>query len=124
MIVYRGILERKNMSDKKCTPCKANSVGGQAVIEGVMMKNITKVALAIRKEDGSIEIKNSEFHPAKEKHKWLNIPILRGIVMTENNLIITIKKVDKDTRAAVPIACTQKNYDSRIFQILICCYRL
>ena len=46
------------MSDKNCTPCKANSVGGQAVIEGVMMKNVTKVALAIRKEDGSIEIKN------------------------------------------------------------------
>ena len=31
-------MKGKNMSDKNCTPCKANSVGGQAVIEGVMMK--------------------------------------------------------------------------------------
>ena len=60
------------MSDKKCPPCRANSVGGQAVIEGVMMKNVTKVALAIRKEDGSIEIKNSEFHAIKEQGRWMN----------------------------------------------------
>ncbi len=70
------------MKKEKCsnTTCRTTSVGGQAVIEGVMMKNQTDVALAIRKADGSIEIKKSEFHPAKEKHKWLNIPILRGIV--------------------------------------------
>ena len=85
------------MSDKKCTPCKVNSVGGQAVIEGVMMKNITKVALAIRKEDGSIEIKNSEFHPAKEKHKWLNIPILRGIVGFVESMILSVKTLGDST---------------------------
>ncbi len=85
------------MSDKKCTPCKANSVGGQAVIEGVMMKNVTKVALAIRKEDGSIEIKKSEFHPAKEKHKWLNIPILRGIVGFVESMILSFKTLGDST---------------------------
>lgn len=85
------------MSEKNCPPCRANSVGGQAVIEGVMMKNVTKVALAIRKEDGSIEIKNSEFHPAKEKHKWLNIPILRGIVGFVESMILSVKTLGDST---------------------------
>ena len=85
------------MSDKNCSPCKLNSVGGQAVIEGVMMKNVTKVALAIRKEDGSIEIKNSEFHPKKEKHKWLNIPILRGIVGFVESMILSFKTLSDST---------------------------
>ena len=85
------------MSDKKCTPCRPNSVGGQAVIEGVMMKNGTKVALAIRKADGSVEIKNSEFHPAKEKHKWINIPILRGIVGFIESMILSVKTLGDST---------------------------
>lgn len=85
------------MSDKKCTPCRPNSVGGQAVIEGVMMKNGTKVALAIRKEDGSVEVKNSEFHPLKEKHKWINIPILRGIVGFIESMILSVKTLGDST---------------------------
>ena len=85
------------MSDKNCSPCKLNSVGGQAVIEGVMMKNVNKVALAIRKEDGSIEIKKSEFHPAKNKHKWLNIPILRGIVGFVESMILSFKTLGDST---------------------------
>ena len=60
--------------------CRRNRVGGQAVIEGVMMKNGEEVALAVRKEDGTIEIDKSKFIALKSKHKWINIPILRGIV--------------------------------------------
>ena len=85
------------MSEKNCPPCRANSVGGQAVIEGVMMKNVTKVALAVRKEDGSIEIRNSEFHPKKEKHKWLNIPILRGVVGFVESMILSFKTLGDST---------------------------
>lgn len=85
------------MSKRNCAPCRPNSVGGQAVIEGVMMKNGTRVALAIRKEDGSVEIKNSEFHPAKEKHKWINIPILRGIVGFVESLILSFRTLGDST---------------------------
>lgn len=85
------------MSEKKCTPCKPNSVGGQAVIEGVMMKNGTRVALAVRKGDGTVEVKNSEFHPAKEKHKWLNMPVLRGIVGFVESMILSVKTLGDST---------------------------
>ena len=69
--------------------CRSNKVGGQALIEGVMMKNGTRVSIAVRKGDGAIEIENTEFHPAKEKHKWINIPILRGIVGFVESLILS-----------------------------------
>ncbi len=85
------------MSEKKCAPCRPNSVGGQAVIEGVMMKNGTRVALAVRKGDGTVEIKNSEFHPAKEKHKWLNIPVLRGVVGFIESMILSFKTLSDST---------------------------
>lgn len=87
-------MRKKN---EKITPCRIASVGGQAVIEGVMMKNVTDVALAVRKADGSIEIQKSEFHPAKEKHKWLNIPILRGIVGFVESMILSLKTMSAST---------------------------
>ena len=85
------------MGKKSCAPCRPNSVGGQAVIEGVMMKNGTRVALAIRKEDGSVEIKNSEFHPLKEKHRWLNIPILRGIIGFIESMVLSVRTLGDST---------------------------
>lgn len=85
------------MKKEKITACRRTSVGGQAVIEGVMMKNGTDVALAVRKGDGSIEIHKSEFHPAKEKHKWLNIPIIRGVVGFVESMILSLKTMSVST---------------------------
>lgn len=85
------------MKKQKSTVCRRTSVGGQAVIEGVMMKNGTDVSLAIRKANGTIEISKSEFHPVKEKHKWLNIPILRGVVGFVESMILSLKTMGKST---------------------------
>ena len=82
---------------KNQTSCRSNKVGGQALIEGVMMKNGTRVSIAVRKGDGTIEIENTEFHPAKEKHKWINFPILRGIVGFFESLILSFKTLGKAT---------------------------
>ena len=68
------------MEEKKDLCCRKNRVGGQAVIEGVMMKKGEEVALAVRREDGTIEIDKSKFVALKTNHKWINIPILRGVV--------------------------------------------
>ena len=64
-----------------CTvPERLGKVGGQAVLEGVMMKAGTHTVTTCRKEDGSIVTAEAEFVSVRKKHKWLNIPILRGIV--------------------------------------------
>ena len=87
----------KEKNTEASSACPTVSVGGQAVIEGVMMKNGSRVALSVRKEDGSIEVNVSEFHHAKEKHKWLNIPIIRGIVGFVESLILSFKTMGKAT---------------------------
>ena len=60
--------------------CRLGKVGGQAVLEGVMMRSGDNISLAVRKDDGSIEIKNSQFVSIRKKHKWMNIPLLRGCI--------------------------------------------
>lgn len=60
--------------------CRRNKVGGQAVLEGVMMKSGERVCLAVRKPDGTIEKQNSEFVSVRKKSKLLALPIIRGAV--------------------------------------------
>ena len=57
-----------------------SGIGGQAVIEGVMMKNKSEYAVAVRKPDGQIEIKKSKSTSLRDKHKGFDIPIIRGVV--------------------------------------------
>ncbi|ONI46308.1 hypothetical protein AN640_03580 [Candidatus Epulonipiscium fishelsonii] len=66
-------------------------IGGQAVIEGVMMKGPTKYAVAVRKPDKTIalDIKNST--SLLKKYKLLNLPILRGIIVFIESMIVGTK---------------------------------
>ncbi len=59
---------------------RLGKVGGQAVLEGVMMKSGDQVSLAVRREDGSIKVKNSTFVSARKKNRFLNLPLIRGCV--------------------------------------------
>ena len=54
----------------KCDPCRRNKVGGQAVIEGVMMKRGEETALATRRDDGTVDIKKNSFVSVKKKIKF------------------------------------------------------
>ena len=59
---------------------KYTSIGGQALIEGILMKSPEKTALAVRIPDGSIDISYFEAQSLRQKYKILNIPIIRGVV--------------------------------------------
>lgn len=54
--------------------------GGQALIEGIMMRGTKKQATVVRKPDGSLEIQEKELHLIKEKYPFLGLPFLRGPV--------------------------------------------
>ena len=56
------------------------NVGGQAVIEGVMMRSPKIIATAVRLPDGTIELKKKPFVSLVTRHKYLNIPVLRGAI--------------------------------------------
>ena len=85
------------MDNKQDLCCRKNRVGGQAVIEGVMMKKGEEVALAVRRDDGTIEINKSKFVALKTKHKWINIPILRGVIGFFESMVLSFKTLAKAT---------------------------
>ncbi len=71
-----------------------SGIGGQAVIEGVMMRNGDKYAVAVRKPDKEIEVKTDNFHSATEKNAFFRIPFIRGIVVFIESLYIGIKALN------------------------------
>lgn len=66
------------------------SIGGQAIIEGVMMRGPHKTAMAVRKPDGEIEVECNE-NGTKKKNKILRLPIIRGCVNFIESLVIGMK---------------------------------
>ena len=70
------------MSQKKekIKPEKKVSIGGQAVIEGVMMRGKTAMATAVRDADGIIRIESERIMPPEKKGRFLKLPIVRGVV--------------------------------------------
>ena len=70
---------------------KEINVGGQAVIEGVMMRGPDLLATAIRRKDGSIELLKTPFVSITQKKKFLGLPIIRGFISLIEMMIIGIK---------------------------------
>ena len=64
------------------------SVGGQALIEGVMMQGPRGIATAVRKTDGDIVVKHHEFSHIRDKHKFFGLPIIRGMVNFVESMIL------------------------------------
>ena len=70
---------------------KRVNIGGQAVLEGVMMKGSSSYALAVRKPNKEIDVKVTPYKSMGEKHKGLSIPIVRGVVNFIESLYIGMK---------------------------------
>ncbi len=75
------------MSETKSCPCVESSpegpkvdIGGQAVLEGVMMKAPEAIAITVRRNDGTMVVQRKEYTPAAKKHKWMGWPVIRGVI--------------------------------------------
>ncbi len=79
------------MKDKNEAFCQVSEVGGQAVIEGVMMRSPRCVAVAVRKSNGEIIVKKDPYIPLAKRYKFLNLPIIRGAVALGEALFIGMK---------------------------------
>lgn len=66
-------------------------VGGQAVIEGVMMRSPKGIATAVRTSSGAIAIKAEPFVSLTRRNKVLNLPVLRGAVTLVETLVVAVK---------------------------------
>lgn len=70
---------------------KSSNIGGQAVLEGIMMKNGSKYAVAVRKPDGEIEVKVEEYTSAVKREKITKIPFVRGVFNFIDSLLLGMK---------------------------------
>lgn len=63
-------------------------VGGQAVLEGVMMRGISVWAVAVRRPDGEVEISSEPIVPWAQRHRIWRLPVLRGVIALGESLKI------------------------------------
>lgn len=73
-------------------------VGGQAVMEGVMMRSPTATAVTVRRPDGTMVTKLTPFVPLKEKHPWMGKPFIRGIINMGTMLYYGMNTLEDSTK--------------------------
>lgn len=79
------------MADIKKKPKHMTKIGGQALIEGVMMRGPEAVGIAIRKPDGEIEIDKREIKNITTKSKLFKLPLIRGMVSIIDAMVVGTK---------------------------------
>ena len=68
-----------------------SGIGGQAVIEGIMMKNKEDYSVAVRKPDGSIDVIQGEYLSLTDKYPFFRLPFLRGILSFYDSMALGMK---------------------------------
>lgn len=80
------------MSKKKNT--RYSGIGGQAVLEGIMMKNKDQYAVAVRKPNGEIEVEVEHYHGIIHGSKLMEVPFIRGIFQFLDSLILGMRSLN------------------------------
>ena len=76
---------------KKIRKTVFSGIGGQAVLEGIMMKNKNEYSVAVRKPDGNIEVKKCEDTSFSATHKWTRLPLIRGVFSFVDSMVLGMK---------------------------------
>ena len=83
------------MSNKKDCSCEKISVGGQALIEGIMMQGPKGAAMSVRLPDGTIDTEKLEVKHVRDKFKPAGWPIIRGVFNMIESLVFGFKCMEK-----------------------------
>jgi len=81
------------IKDVNRVPKHMTTIGGQALIEGVMMKGPKDIAIAVRKPNKEIEVKKEALDTPSTKHKFLRLPFIRGVVGLIEAMVIGTKSL-------------------------------
>lgn len=75
--------------------------GGQAVIEGVMMRGPRSVALAVRRASGDVAMEKEAVSPITDRHPWLKRPLIRGTFVLIDSLVLGMKCLSRSANMAL-----------------------
>lgn len=73
---------------------KYSGIGGQAVLEGIMMMNRDEYAVAVRRPDGGIEVEKKEYHSITRKSPVLRLPFIRGVFRFIDSMIVGMRTLN------------------------------
>ena len=100
---------RDNKSSVRFDPSNPLQVGGQAVIEGVMMRAPGRIATAVRCADGTIVLRRKEYKTLAEKYKIFKIPVLRGAVGLLEMMFVGVETLNFSAEVAINDLESKKN---------------
>ena len=78
---------------------KSSNIGGQAVMEGIMMRHKDKYSIAVRRPDNEIELKVEDYKCVFGNAKFLKYPLIRGVVSFVDSLRSEERRVGKECRS-------------------------
>ena len=81
------------MEEKTKVSKKVGKVGGQAVIEGIMMRGPESYTTAVRKADGTI-VRDSHPNEIKKKNAFLRLPLVRGVASFVDSMILSFSTLN------------------------------
>ena len=73
---------------------RLGKVGGQALLEGIMMRSGDEIAISVRAMDGTVRSKKTKFVSLRQKHKILNIPFIRGMISFVESLVMSYQTMN------------------------------
>ena len=86
------------MAKNNPSACPRVDIGGQAVMEGVMMRSPDATAIAVRRPDHSIVVKRTPYEPISKKHPWMGKPVIRGAVNMVTMLVFGMTTLQDSTQ--------------------------
>jgi len=99
LVLYKNMLYNKNILLKGSTQMEKEkkkhltSIGGQAVIEGVMMRGPKDIAIAVRTPEGTITVDKKPVNSLSLKYKILKLPILRGVINFFESMVVGVQSL-------------------------------
>ena len=91
MLRHSSLLSEDIMKRRKRKTACYSGIGGQAVLEGIMMKNKDKYSVAIRTPDGDIDVAVEEYESFARSKALTSIPFIRGVINFVDSLILGIR---------------------------------
>ncbi len=76
-------------------------IGGQAVIQGVMMRSKSGMATVVRDDNGELQTEAKRITPPEKRKKWLRFPFVRGVVSFISSLVLGMKSLLRSSEVAV-----------------------
>lgn len=107
---------------------KYSGIGGQAVIEGIMMRNGDRYSVGVRKPDGEIAVEVTEFRPYTERFALARVPFIRGSFAFVESMVIGMKTLmysasffedDEDSEPSVFELWLEKTFGDKLDKVII-----